>query len=88
MKFFPLAFIVTFDEPQGRQFDQENLDRFGCVSPGSKRDVNIRLHPVVHPKWPEAPDDDALVLYGEQAHAADPLGTIATVGIGQIPNKG
>jgi hypothetical protein len=79
MKFFPLAFIVTFDEPPGREFDQENLDRFGGISPSSKQNINIRLHPVVHPKWPEAPDDDTLVLYGEQAHAADPLAAIVAV---------
>ena len=34
--------------------------------------VALIVRPVVHEFWPEAPDDDGAIMYGEQAHFARP----------------
>lgn len=72
MKFFPLAFLATLDEPSERQFHANNLDTFRDSSNEQLQTISLRLRPVVHPNWPEAPDDSAVILYGPQALAADP----------------
>jgi hypothetical protein len=73
LKFFPLAFLVTFDEPPERQFQPFNLDTFRDVGIDSHRRIFVQLRPLMHPRWPEAPDDHRFILYGEQSLVADPL---------------
>lgn len=67
MKFFPLAFLVTFDEPEHRQFDLPNLDAFRAEPYDARRQIGVRLRPLMHPSWPESPTDQNVTLYGEQA---------------------
>lgn len=67
MKFFPLAFLVTFDEPEGRQFQALNLDQFRFVQFDSYVPIDIQLFPLVHEHWPESPTDESFIMYGEQA---------------------
>jgi hypothetical protein len=76
MKFYPLAFLVTFDEPAERQFAQENLDVFGQDAIGIRRLIRLHLRPSVHPLWPEAPGDESVVLYGPEATVTRPAGSI------------
>jgi hypothetical protein len=73
LKFFPVAFMVTFDE-QGRiDYDLARLDQFGSRHIDFEVDIPVRLRPVVHPMWPEAPDDDGALMFGEQAVYSRPV---------------
>lgn len=73
LKFFPLAFLVTLDEPSERQFRQHNLDTYRGVTIESRQSISVQLRPLVHPMWPEAPGDDAIILYGPEALVANPI---------------
>jgi hypothetical protein len=73
MKFFPLAFLVSFNEPDVRSWQPLNLDVYRNVPHDSWWPVAVRLRPVVHPYWPESPSDDDFILYGEQAVVINPL---------------
>lgn len=68
MKFFPIAFMVTFNEPQGYTFAVQELTRLP-TSPGGAGvvDVPIVLRPIVHQFWPEAPTPRSIVMYGQEA---------------------
>lgn len=72
MKFFPLAFLVTFEEPAQRPFEMANLDRFGSRPFDFRSSVPVRLRPHIHELWPEAPTDRTVILYGEQAVGITP----------------
>jgi hypothetical protein len=72
LKFFPLAFLSTLDEPLERQFHLNNLDTFRDIPNDLRQPISLRLRPNVHRHWPEAPDDGAVLLYGPQALSGDP----------------
>jgi hypothetical protein len=72
LKFFPLAFLATLDEPPERQFHVNNLDTFRDIPNELRQIISLRLRPIVHRHWPEAPDDGTVLLYGPQALSGDP----------------
>lgn len=79
MKFFPLAFFVTLNEPIQRQFALDHLDTFGRLAISDRERIRVELRPVIHPNWPEHPDNDSAIMYGPQALVADPRTRIARV---------
>ena len=73
MKFYPLAFMVTLNEPPQRLYRMENLDRFANIPFTQQTSVRLSLRPLVPCRWPEYAGGPAAVLYGPQAMVADPL---------------
>jgi hypothetical protein len=74
LKFFPVAFMATFGEQDVAPFDQARLDQFGDRDIDFTTDVPIRLRPIMHPLWPEAPNDDEALMFEEQAVSSEPAG--------------
>jgi len=72
MKFFPLAFLVTWQDQLPNRFDLCNFDPWRHSGIDDRADLPIRLRPIVHPNWPEAPTDNAVLLYGQEAMVASP----------------
>lgn len=72
MKFYPLAFLATFDEQDQDFFRLTSLHPYGREPLNASADVAVITRPVRHELWPEAPDSDGAILYGPQAHFATP----------------
>jgi len=74
MKFYPLAFMVTLTEPAGHQYNNlANMDAFRHVPFTQQGTVFLSLNPMVRLDWPENPQGEAAILYGQQAMAAEPI---------------
>lgn len=74
MKFFPLAFMVTFDEPPGRLYPSlGNLDVCGADPFGREHTISLPLRPLIHRAWPEHPTDSEVIVSGPQAVTGRPL---------------
>jgi hypothetical protein len=66
LKFFPLAFMVTWDKlatPLGLQ----NFNRWRGVPFESEADIPIVLSPSIGEHWPEAPTEESIVAFGREA---------------------
>lgn len=72
MKFFPVSFLVTRDEPPERLIKQQSLDVFRDRPFDFVTAVNLQLRPVVHELWPECPSDEHILLYGDLAFGVTP----------------
>jgi hypothetical protein len=71
LKFFPVAFMVTWGEPTGLIYEPQAFNRWRRVSYDLEVEIPVILRPTAHPYWPEAPSDDSILLYGPEAiHAA------------------
>lgn len=70
MKYFPLGFIVTWEQPEEIQIDLECLDFYAGGDINSVVDVPVNLKNIPSPVWPEEPTDDCAVLYGNRAISA------------------
>ncbi len=71
MKFYPIAFFITFNSDAAK-FDVGHLHQFGRLSSDAEVTIDLRLRPLVHQRWPEAPTDNSAILYGEGALAVNP----------------
>lgn len=69
-KFFPVAFLVTWDEPEGYNFDLNSFESWRYSICDEEADLTIRLRPLIHQYWPEAPTDNSVILYGQEAMVA------------------
>lgn len=65
MKFFPLAFLVAFGEGENPAFYERQFDCVNNLSPDAAVLVKLSLRPIPHPMWPESPDADCAILYGD-----------------------
>ncbi|HET7832719.1 MAG TPA: hypothetical protein VFK88_07120 [Gallionella sp.] len=72
LKFFPLAFFVTWEEPPGYGFNFEGLTKFGSCALDDEFSAAIDMKVVPDMQWPEAPSRDTFLLYGADAMAAKP----------------
>lgn len=72
LKFFPLAFMVTFDT-QIAPAKAHSLNFFRTAQIDAEYDVPLRLRPAVHELWPEHPTDSAAIMYGQGAHIAESI---------------
>lgn len=72
MKFYPLAFLVTFDEPAGYNFGNYDLGKYRFCEFDEIVDLPIPTSPekIKHQYWPEAPDDNRIVFYGQAGFSA------------------
>lgn len=78
LKFSPLAFMVTFNETGDPAYRHSRLDPYGRDAIDVEVDVSLTVDALVHEYWPEAPDNDGAVMYGEQAHFAQPRSRLIT----------
>lgn len=72
LKFFPLAFFATWEEPPGYNFSFENLTKFGARGLNDEFATIIDTQTIPEMQWPEAPSKDTFVLYGADAMGANP----------------
>ncbi len=70
MKFFPMAFLVTWQDTLEHRFDLPNFDPWRHAGIDDNTNLPICLSPVVHPDWPESPSDNSVLLYGQEAMVA------------------
>ena len=69
IKFFPIAFLVTFAKPEEWGFHVNELSLYRDKPIDYKAKEYISLTNIPHPMWPEAPSDENhnVVLYGQEA---------------------
>ncbi|HEX5056543.1 MAG TPA: hypothetical protein VFX02_08605 [Gammaproteobacteria bacterium] len=67
LKFFPIAFLVTFNEPNEYKFDFIELSKWRSEDIDFEVDMDVILRPLVEQYWPEAPNRTSIVMYGQQA---------------------
>lgn len=72
MKFFPVAFMVTWDEPPGYNFALPNMGTQRALGIDDQAPLSVRLHPIVHEHWPDSPTEFSLIMYGAEAITAHP----------------
>ncbi len=68
MKFFPVAFLVTWDNPLARKFGSfARLSDWRTAKFNEEVDLAVNLAEVPHERWPETPDNDHFLLVGQEA---------------------
>jgi len=72
LKFFPLAFMVTFDAT-AEPMQTESLNFYRAVPVNAELELTLRLRPPVHEHWPEHPTKSSAIMYGQGAQVADGL---------------
>jgi len=72
LKFFPLSFLITWNEPTHRLINQPTLDVFRSRSFDFVTPVHLYLRPTVPELWPETPTDSHIILYGDLAFGVQP----------------
>lgn len=72
MKFFPLAFFVTWDEPMPTSFRLTHFNDHRNLPASAVEVVYLSTRPLLPSQWPEMPDDRSFILYGQEAVVALP----------------
>jgi hypothetical protein len=67
LKFFPIAFLITWDKPAGLNFSTHSFDRWRDSPFSTTSELPVTLRPTIHQFWPEAPTDHHVPLYGTEA---------------------
>lgn len=72
IKFFPIAFMLVVDEPSKWDLPLRRLDNL--LTNDIEHEVRVMVNFIDLPaqRWPEAPGDQGMVLYGDNATAAIP----------------
>lgn len=67
LKFFPIAFLVVWGEPQGLSYPMHSLNAWRASPFNTIADLPIELRSIPPQYWPEAPMDTSVVTYGQEA---------------------
>ncbi|MDR6153888.1 hypothetical protein QF021_001977 [Acidovorax delafieldii] len=67
LKFFPIAFLVAWDEPVGLPYPMHDFESWRSVSINHAADLPLSLSDFPPLLWPEAPTEDSMVMYGQEA---------------------
>lgn len=67
LKFFPIAFMVAWDQPGDLPFPTQSLDPWRAASYNTEIDLPVRLRPLPPEHWPEAPTDHSVLALGSEA---------------------
>jgi hypothetical protein len=73
MKFFPVAFFVTINEPAQPVFQLRNLENYRDVPAAVVDHLYLPIRNLVPGVWPETPTDESVILYGPEAVVAEPV---------------
>lgn len=73
LKFYPLAFLVAWDEPVGLTYPIHSLEPWRSVPIDVVADLPLDLSAIPPLFWPEAPTRESMLMYGQEAiHARVP----------------
>jgi len=67
LKFFPIAFLVAWDDPVGLANPIHTFDPWRSIPFQSVVDIPISLRPIPPMHWPEAPSDQSVLVFGQEA---------------------
>ncbi len=67
IKFFPIAFMVAWDEPRRLPFHVQSLDPWRAVPYATQAELPVRLRPLPPEHWPEAPTEQSILAFGAEA---------------------
>ncbi|MBI5437290.1 MAG: hypothetical protein HY937_09330 [Nitrosomonadales bacterium] len=67
LKFFPVAFMVTFEEPASYSFPFVCLSSWGKEQIDFEAELPVDLRSITPEYWPEAPTRNSVVMYGQEA---------------------
>ena len=67
IKFFPIAFMITFNQPDELNFKMSELSRWRDREIDFRTTEHVALTNLPHQYWPEAPTNHNVVMYGEEA---------------------
>lgn len=67
LKFFPLAFLISWGGPQLFPFHVQSMDPWRNIPFESTAHLPLRLRCIPPEFWPEAPTDFSVLVFGEQA---------------------
>lgn len=67
LKFFPVAFLVTFNEPAPYVFPYVCLSSWGKEKVDFEVDIPINLRSITPRYWPEAPTENSFLVCGQAA---------------------
>lgn len=73
LKFFPLSFFFVLDEPTEWQLPFKRLDNILSAQIDDEAILTVALTGLPPQRWPEAPGESGMVLYGDGATGAIPL---------------
>jgi hypothetical protein len=67
MKFFPIAFMIVWDNPKGYEFPNLNsFDNFMNIVGDEEVEMPINLTKVPHERWPEAPENHSFLGFNSE----------------------
>lgn len=72
LKYFPVAFMVTWNLDDRNRILAPDLGAFMLYGGGHPADLPLSLRSIPHPLWPEAPTSNGAVVYGNDALGALP----------------
>lgn len=72
LKFFPLGFLVTWENEHPHRIDLPRLGEYMLNAGTHEAELLLPLVNLPHQFWPEAPGYGGAVLYGDGAHGAVP----------------
>ncbi|MGF6664822.1 hypothetical protein QF000_006490 [Paraburkholderia atlantica] len=67
MKFFPLAFVVALNCPPALRLPGIELSAYRDCLDGERQLLEIDCRSIVHQHWPEAPTDESILAFGQEA---------------------
>ena len=72
LKFFPIGFLVTFNQPDALQFNVSELSIWRNEKIDFETEERVVLTPLPSQLWPEAPTGNSVVMYGKDAIFSSP----------------
>ncbi len=73
IKFYPLAFLLTWANSSPSRWGLENLCHHRRLGLHDEADIPLRIRPLPHQLWPEAPQGGTAILYGDDTLHAKPV---------------
>lgn len=67
LKFFPLAFLVAWDEPVGLIYHVHSFEPWRSASINEVVELPLSLSNIPPLFWPEAPTNKSILMYGQEA---------------------
>lgn len=67
LKFFPIAFLVTINEPPGYTFHATELSTWRSLEIDGECEIPLEIKSIQHQRWPEAPTKTSIIMYGQEA---------------------
>lgn len=75
LKFYPCAFLVTWRQPAEHSFNLNSLSDYRHLGINDEVEFPVSLNRIIHERWPEAPTDHSVLIYGQEAIMANERGS-------------